>query len=140
MGISKPIAASRLTQLRRIPASSVIAIHYRVRGCLCWHGPLASGNPINFLDLTQTAQITDFSVNVVGSSAANDPMTVGAGRRTACGRVGISDVEPFVGYELSFGFPAVQHRVYGTIGVDLLLLGDVPLFQQAFGIFVNTAG
>jgi hypothetical protein len=136
-----------------IASGSVVLIQYRgeggsVTGAL----PIASGSKIKFLDLTtsdttiatlspNTASIV--AVPTTGSSASNgtnDSWGPAAILTNHAVEVGVTDVEP--GALTGPNYPsAYSTAVFGSASATQLAgLTKTALFQQVFGIAVNTQG
>jgi hypothetical protein len=121
--------------------SAIFTIWYRdeggsVTGAL----PLVSGSSINQLLLTQaTGSGGSYTVSVPGSSATNGiDDSFASGVFKAPVQFGITDVEPAV--LIHDNYPtAYKSSVYGKASASQLAgLTAVPLFDQIFGVFVNT--
>jgi hypothetical protein len=136
-------APSGSTGITGANGSNVFTIWYRdeggsVTGAL----PIVSGSSINQLNLSSaTGGPVNYTVAVTGSSATNG-IDDSFGPSTAVMKepvqFGITDVEP--GALTSDNYPsAYKSSVYGTAtATQLSGLGKSALFQQVFGIFVNT--
>jgi len=123
--------------------TNVFTIWYRdeggsVTGAL----PIVSGSSINQLNLSNASGgPVNYTVLVSGSSATNG-IDDSFGPSTAVMKepvqFGITDVEP--GALTGDNYPsAYKSSVYGTATASQLAgLGKTALFQQVFGIFVNT--
>jgi hypothetical protein len=126
-----------------IPQSSVVTIHYRAEGDnFVGTMLLATGNPIKFLDLTQSSQITGFDVQVTGSSAANDPDDSWTGALAPHAvEVGISDLDLWAILGTNEYPTQYNTTVYGSPTLEQFwMINSFPIFQQVFGVFVNTSG
>lgn len=121
--------------------SAIFTIWYRdeggsVTGAL----PLVSGSSINQLLLTSaTGSAGSYTVSVPGSSATNgidDSFASGVVKEPV--QFGITDVEPAV--LIHDNYPsAYKSSVYGKASASQLAgLTATTLFDQVFGIFVNT--
>jgi len=124
-----------------VPAGNIVVVHYRgeggsVMGAL----PIVSGKPVKFLDLTSPS-VTGTAVTTTGT-----PSTVGTTDgwggplTTHAVEVGVTDVEP--GLLAGANYPTLYSTaVFGSAtAAQLSGLVKTPLFQQVFGIFVNTTG
>lgn len=131
------------TGLPSANGSNIFTIWYRdeggsVTGAL----PLVSGSLINQLNLTTaTGSAGSYSVAVAGSSGTNgidDSFASGVQKEPV--QFGITDVEP--GALILDNYPsAYKSSVYGkATATQLAGLSATTLFDQVFGIFVNTSG
>jgi hypothetical protein len=121
--------------------SNVFTIWYRdeggsVTGAL----PLVSGSSINQMSLSgASGSAGNYTVAIGGSSAINgidDSFTGGVFKAPV--QLGITDVEP--GALTGNNYPsAYKSSVYGkATSTQLASLNATPIFDQVFGIFVNT--
>jgi hypothetical protein len=123
--------------------SNVFTVWYRAEGgSVTGALPIVTGSSIDQLNLsTATGGPVNYTVAVTGSSAING-IDDSFGPTTAVMKepvqFGITDVEP--GALSSDNYPsAYKSSVYGTAtATQLSSLGKSALFQQVFGIFVNT--
>jgi hypothetical protein len=129
------------TGLASANGSNVYTIWYRdeggsVTGAL----PLVSGSQINQLSLAgATGSAGSYTVSVTGSSAVNgidDSFSTGVFKAPV--QMGITDVEP--GALVQANYPsAYKTSVYGhATAVALAGLTQAAIFDQVFGVFVNT--
>jgi hypothetical protein len=135
-----PAAATNLPSAN---GSNIFTIWYRdeggsVTGAL----PLVSGSSINQLSLAgATGSAGAYTVAVAGSSGTNgvdDTFASGVSKQPV--QFGITDVEP--GALILDNYPtAYKSSVYGKATAGQLgNLSASTLFDQVFGIFVNTSG
>jgi hypothetical protein len=128
----------------------VATVYYRDEGgSVVGALPIVSGKAIAQLNLNDTTNITCPSgstacaPSVTGSSAANGISDTFGGAVTNNKKpvqLGITDLEPSVFVKDNYP-SAYQTSVYGTATASQLgALGTSPLFQQVFGVFVNTSG
>jgi len=123
------------------PVGTVIVVHYRAEGgSVVGALPIVSGKAIKFLDLSQATQ-GSLTVSTGGSSASvgtSDGWTGGVTSHVV--EMGITDVEP--GQLVGSNYPsAYSPSAFGTATPALLSgLTKKPLFDQVFGLFVNTTG
>jgi hypothetical protein len=123
--------------------TNVFTVWYRDEGgSVVGAIPAVTGSMINQLLLTAaTGTSSPYVVSVPGSSAANGiDDSYGTGTFKAQLQLGITDVEPAV--LVGDNYPsAYKTSVYGTATAGALgALSKVTLFDQVFGIFVNTSG
>jgi hypothetical protein len=124
-----------------IAANTVVNVHYRgeggsVTGAL----PVVSGKPIKFLDLTNSAcQIASPVVNGTSATVGTTDGWTGCLTSHAV-EMGVTDLEP--AQFITPNYPsAYSATVFGTAsGTQLANLTQVKLFQQVFGLYVNTSG
>jgi hypothetical protein len=123
------------------PVGDVVVVHYRAEGgSVVGALPIVSGKAIKFLDLTNAA-VTGVAVTTTGTSAANGTTDSWGGPLTAhTVEVGVTDVEP--GQFVNANFPsAYSAAVFGAATpTQLANLPKSALFDQVFGLFVNTSG
>jgi ABC-type phosphate transport system substrate-binding protein len=124
-----------------ITAGATTLVHYRGEGgSVLGVLPVVSGRPVKFLNLTLPGcAVTNPSV--VGLSANVGPTDGWTGCVTTHAvEMGISDLEPTV--FVAPNYPSLYSTgVFGSASpAQLGLLASTPLFQQVFGIFVNTTG
>jgi len=129
------------TTLPSANGSNVFTIWYRDEGgSVVGALPLVSGSQINQLSLSGASGSNgSYTVAVGGSSATNgidDSFTGGVFKAPV--QFGITDVEP--GALISDNYPkAYKSSVYGSASPSALAgLTAQTLFDQVFGIFVNT--
>ncbi len=122
--------------------TNVFTMYYRAEGgSVVGALPIASGSPIAQLNLSAAScSGNQCTVAVSGNSAANGFNDTFGNTTRRPVQLGVTDVEPtaFVGdnYPTQYS-PAV----YGTANAASLAgLTATPVFQQVFGIFVNTTG
>jgi hypothetical protein len=139
-----PISSTGATKTG-LTAGSVAIIFYRAEGgSVVGALPIVSGNAIKFLDLTGSGCNVTNPVTT-GSSAANGTTDSWGGCVTSHGvELGVTDLEPSVFLASAKNYPtAYSTAVFGTASpaqLATLATGSIPLFQQVFGIFVNTSG
>jgi hypothetical protein len=118
-------------------------VYYRAEGgSVVGALPIVSGNAVNFLDLSGTNCLTANPLTT-GTSASNGTTDTWGGCVTTHGvEMGITDLEPGVFLASAGNYPtAYSTTVFGSANPSQLAgLSTVPLFQQVFGIFVNTQG
>jgi hypothetical protein len=129
------------TGLPSANGSNIFTIWYRDEGgSVVGALPLVSGSSINQLSLSgASGSGGSYTVAVGGASATNgidDSFTGGVSPQPV--QLGITDVEP--GALISDNYPsAYKSSVYGTASKSALAnLTATTLFDQVFGIFVNT--
>jgi hypothetical protein len=132
---------SSTTGLPSANSSNVFTVWYRDEGgSVVGALPLVSGSQINQLSLSGAAgSAGSYTVAVGGSSATNgidDSFTGGVSKQTV--QFGITDVEP--GALIKNNYPsAYKTSVYGSAtSTALSKLSATSIFDQVFGIFVNT--
>src|ERR1700733_8756130 len=139
-----PISASGATNTG-LTAGSIATVYYRAEGgSVVGALPVVSGNAVNFLDLSGPGCLTANPVTT-GTSAANGTTDSWGGCVTQHGvELGVTDLEPSVFLASAKNYPtAYSTAVFGTASpaqLTGLASGSIPLFQQVFGIFVNTSG
>jgi hypothetical protein len=121
--------------------TNVFTIWYRDEGgSVVGALPLVSGASINQLSLAgATGSAGVYSVAVSGSAGVNGiDDSFGSGVFKAPVQLGITDVEP--GALVGDNYPtAYKTSVYGkATATQLAALNATPIFDQVFGIFVNT--
>jgi len=127
--------------------SNVFTVYYRDEGgSVVGALPLVSGKSINQLYLSGTGAnaplstgANTYTVTVTGSSAANglaDSFSGGVTKEPV--QMGITDVEP--GVLIGDNYPSLYSTsAYGSATPgQLSSLAATPVFQQVFGVFVNT--
>jgi ABC-type phosphate transport system substrate-binding protein len=124
-----------------VPTGTIVTVYYRGEGgSVVGVLPIVSGKPVKQLDLSQpSCQIAGPVVN--GTSATVGTTDAWSGCVTNhVVEMGVSDLEPTV--FTSPNYPsAYSTTVFGTASkAQLAALVPVPLFQQVFGLFVNTSG
>jgi hypothetical protein len=133
-----------------VPVGNVVVVHYRaeggsVVGALPIAGSATGAPPlgattIKFLDLTNAA-VTTTAVATTGTSAANGITDSWGGPLTGhTVEVGVTDVEP--GQFIGKNYPSTYNTAnFGTATpANLGALTKTVLFDQVFGLFVNTSG
>jgi hypothetical protein len=128
-----------------LTAGNVATVYYRAEGgSVVGALPIVSGNAIKFLDLTGSGcNVTN--PPTTGTSSANGTADSWGGCVTSHGvELGVTDLEPSVFLKSAQNYPtAYSTAVFGTASpAQLVSLAStsIPLFQQVFGIFVNTSG
>jgi hypothetical protein len=136
-------AALASTAITGANGTNVFTIYYRDEGgSVVGALPVVSKQPIAQLDLSKaTCTGNVCTVSVPGSAAANgldDSFASGVVKQPV--QLGITDVEP--SRFILDNFPsAYKTAVYGTASpAQLAALNATPIFQQVFGVFVNTSG
>ena len=132
-----------------IPTGDLVVIHYRGEGgSVVGALPIVSGKAIKFLNLADpsitgstpnTANIV--AVTTTGTSATNGTNDSWGGALTShTVEVGVTDVEP--GALVGQNYPtAYSQAAFGTAtATQLGTISKVRLFDQVFGIAVNTQG
>jgi PBP superfamily domain len=123
------------------PVGSTVVVHYRAEGgSVVGALPIVSGQAIKFLDLTNGA-VSGTTVPTTGTSAANGTTDSWGGALTShTVEVGVTDVEP--GALIGKNYPtAYSAAVFGSATpAQLGGLTKTALFDQVFGLFVNTSG
>jgi ABC-type phosphate transport system substrate-binding protein len=124
-----------------ITAGTIVTVYYRGEGgSVVGALPVFSGKKIKFLDLTGTGcavtnpSVTGLSVNVGTTDGWSGCVT------THAVEMGVTDLEP--GQFHTPNYPtAYSASVFGSATqAQLAGLTKTPLFQQVFGLFVNTSG
>jgi ABC-type phosphate transport system substrate-binding protein len=104
-----------------------------------------SGNAIKFLDLTGPGCNASTTPSTSGTSGTNGTTDSWGGCVTSHGvELGVTDLEPSVFLASAGNYPtAYSTAAFGSASPSSLVTlasSAIPLFQQVFGIFVNTAG
>jgi PBP superfamily domain len=139
-----PISSTGQTKTG-LTAGSIATVYYRAEGgSVVGALPVVSGKAVNFLDLSGPGCLTTNPVTT-GTSAANGTTDSWGGCVTQHGvELGVTDLEPSVFLASAKNYPtAYSTAVFGSASpaqLTLLASGSIPLFQQVFGIFVNTSG
>jgi ABC-type phosphate transport system substrate-binding protein len=124
-----------------VATGAVATIYYRAEGgSVVGALPIVSGKPIKQLDLSQAAcQVAGPVVN--GTSATVGTTDGWSGCVTThVVEMGVTDLEPTVFSPPNYP-SAYSTSVFGTATkAQLAKLVSTPLFQQVFGLFVNTSG
>ena len=123
------------------PTGNVVVVHYRAEGgSVVGALPIVSGKGIKFLDLTNSA-VTSTSVTTTGTSGTVGTTDGWGGPLTQhTVEVGVTDVEPgqFVGKNYPSNYSV---GVFGSASpAQLAGVTKTVLFDQVFGLFVNTSG
>jgi hypothetical protein len=131
------------TNTAGIAAGQIVVVHYRGEGgSVVGALPIVAQSKIKFLDLT-SASVTSTAVATTGTSATVGTTDAWGGPLTTHAvEIGITDVEPgmFVGANVNYP-SGYSTTVFGTATpAQLAGLPKSALFQQIFGIFVNTTG
>jgi hypothetical protein len=139
-----PISSTGATKTG-LTSGSVAIIFYRAEGgSVVGALPIVSGNAVKFLDLSGSGcNVTN--PTTTGSSSANGTTDTWGGCVTSHGvELGVTDLEPSVFLASAKNYPtAYSTSVFGTASpaqLASLASTSIPLFQQVFGIFVNTSG
>jgi hypothetical protein len=123
------------------PIGDVVVVHYRAEGgSVVGALPIVSGKPIKFLDLTNAA-VTGTTVTTGGTSGTSGTTDAWTGPLTEhTVEVGVTDVEP--GQFVVANYPSsYSTAVFGSASPSQLAgLTKTVLFDQVFGLFVNTTG
>jgi hypothetical protein len=128
-----------------LTAGSIATVYYRAEGgSVVGALPVVSGKAIKFLDLAAPGCAIASPVTT-GTSAANGTTDSWGGCVTQHGvELGVTDLEPSVFLASAKNYPtAYSTAVFGTASPAQLVSltsTSIPLFQQVFGIFVNTSG
>lgn len=128
-----------------LTAGKIATVYYRVEGgSVVGALPIVSGKTTSFLDLSG-AGCNVTNPPTTGTSQANGADDSWGGCVTEHQvELGVTDLEPTVFYTSGTvtNYPtAYSTTVFGTASVAQLgQLNPIPLFQQVFGIFVNTSG
>ena len=139
-----PISATGATNTG-LTQGAIATIYYRAEGgSVVGALPIISGQPVDFLDLTGSG-CNVANPPTTGTSAANGPTDSFGGCLTSHAvEMGVTDLEPSVFLASAGNYPtAYSTTVYGSASPAQLITAAstaVPLFQQVFGIFVNTSG
>jgi ABC-type phosphate transport system substrate-binding protein len=139
-----PISATGATNTG-LTAGLTATVYYRAEGgSVVGALPVVSGKAVNFLDLSGTG-CNVATPATTGTSAVNGTTDSWGGCVTTHGvELGVTDLEPSVFLASAGNYPtAYSPTVFGTASpAQLVSLAatSIPLFQQVFGIFVNTVG
>jgi hypothetical protein len=124
-----------------ITAGAVTNVYYRAEGgSVIGALPLVQNKALKFLDLTPGAcQVTNPSVTGLSVNVGTTDGWTGCVTNHVV-EMGITDLEPTA--FVTPNYPsAYSTTVFGTATkAQLALLTSTPIFQQVFGIFVNTSG
>jgi hypothetical protein len=124
-----------------ITPGNLVVVHYRAEGgSVVGALPLVTHKPVKFLDLTNAA-VTSTSITTGGTSEAQGPIDAWTGPLTEhTVEVGVTDVEP--GILVGANYPTnYSTTVFGSAtAAQLSTLAHTALFQEVYGIFVNTSG
>lgn len=124
-----------------ITAGNLVVVHYRAEGgSVVGALPIAASKTVKFLDLTNAA-VTSTTVTTGGTSEANGPNDSWTGPLTEhTVEVGVTDVEPAA--LVGSNYPTTYNTtVFGTATpAQLGGLAHTALFQEVYGLFVNTSG
>jgi hypothetical protein len=140
-----PVSSTGAANIPGLTAGSIALVHYRAEGgSVGGVLPIVNGDAVNFLDLTTTA-CNVINPGTTGSSQVNGTTDSWGGCLTTHGvELGISDLEPAAFTVASGNYPtAYSTAAFGTATqaqLNTLNSTAIPLFQQVFGIFVNTSG
>ena len=123
-----------------VTTGAVTLVHYRGEGgSVVGALPIANGKTVKFLDLTNTScQVTNPSVVGLSANVGTTDGWTGCVASHAV-EMGVTDVEPtqFTGTN----YPtAYSTAVFGPTVTNFGSLQTTQLFQQVFGLFVNTSG
>jgi hypothetical protein len=124
-----------------ITAGTVVTVHYRAEGgSVVGALPIVSGRPIKFLDLTNAAcQIASPVVNGTSATVGTTDGWTGC-LTTHAVEMGVTDLEPTVFVPPNYP-SAYSATVFGSANATQLAgLTSTKLFQQVFGLYVNTSG
>jgi hypothetical protein len=124
-----------------VPTGSVVTLYYRAEGgSVTGALPIASGKPINQLDLTQTAcQVAGPVVNGTSATVGTTDGWTGCVTKHAV-EMGVTDVDPPQFTKSSGNYPtAYSTTVFGSANLATFSFsGQSRLFDQVFGLYVNT--
>jgi hypothetical protein len=123
------------------PLGDIVVVHYRAEGgSVVGALPIVSGHSVKFLDLTNSS-VTSTTVTTGGSSGTvgtTDGWTGPLTEHTV--EVGVTDMEPSQ-FVVSDYPSSYSTGVYGAASpAQLAGLTKTVLFDQVFGLFVNTIG
>lgn len=125
-----------------VTAGTVVTVHYRAEGgSVVGALPVVAGNPpIKFLDLTNAAcQIAAPVVNGTSATVGTTDGWTGCVTQHAV-EMGVTDLEPTVFVPPNYP-SAYSATVFGSANATQLAgLTSTKLFQQVFGLYVNTNG
>jgi hypothetical protein len=131
------------------PVGDAVVVHYRAEGgSVVGALPIVSGNPIKFLNLSSASGLTlaaggTYTLATTGTSETVGTTDGWGPSGTLVGHtveVGVTDLEPgqFIGANYPTRYSAT---VFGSAtGTQLNNLNKTVLFDQVFGLFVNTSG
>jgi ABC-type phosphate transport system substrate-binding protein len=125
-----------------LATGTVVLVHYRGEGgSVVGALPVVSNKPVKFLDLSATSCQTGTAPSVTGLSANVGTTDGWTGCVTTHAvEMGVTDLEPgvFIGQNYPVNYSTT---VFGTATpAQLGNLTTTPLFQQVFGLFINTNG
>jgi PBP superfamily domain len=124
-----------------ITAGNTVTVYYRGEGgSVVGALPIITNKPVKFLDISTAAcQVAAPVVNGTSASVGTTDGWSGCVSNHAV-EMGVTDLEPgvFVGTNYPTDYSTT---VFGkATPAQLKALASVPLFQQVFGLFVNTTG
>jgi hypothetical protein len=135
-------APSSSTGISGANGTNVFTMYYRDEGgSVVGALPLVSGSPISQLNLSGASCAGNAcTVAVGGTSAANGTTDTFTGVTKQVSQLGVTDVEP--GALVGDNYPtAYSTSAYGSATpTQLAGLSGSAVFQQTFGIFVNSSG
>jgi ABC-type phosphate transport system substrate-binding protein len=140
-----PVSNSGAANVPGLTAGSIAIVHYRAEGgSVGGVLPIVNGDVVNFLDLTGSG-CNVLNPPTTGTSQVNGTTDSWGGCLTTHGvELGVSDLEPSAFSVTSGNYPtAYSTAAFGTATqaqLNTLTGSSVALFQQVFGIFVNTSG
>jgi hypothetical protein len=139
-----------------VPSGTLVTIYYRTEGgSVVGALPIASGHTIARLNLSDgscTASGTSGSCSITGVTSTNGPSdSWGPATVGDTVQLGVTDVEPgqLTGHDSPLALPygnapasvAYKTTAFGAAtAVQMAGLTTVPLYQQVFGLVVNTSG
>ncbi len=139
-----------------VPSGTLVTIYYRTEGgSVVGALPIAANHQINRLNLSDascTAAGNSGSCSITGVTAINGPSdSWGPATIEDFVQLGVTDVEPgqLTGHDSPLALPfgnapasvAYKTTAFGAAtAVQMAGLTTVPLYQQVFGLVVNTSG
>ncbi len=124
-----------------VPTGSVVTLYYRAEGgSVTGALPIASGKPINQLDLSVAAcQVAGPVVNGTSATVGTVDGWTGCVTKHAV-EMGVTDLDPPQFTKSSGNYPtAYSATVFGSANLaTFAFAGQSRLFQQVFGLYVNT--
>jgi hypothetical protein len=125
-----------------IAANTIVTVHYRGEGgSVVGVLPIINNKTVKFLDLTQAAcQVAAPAVTGTSATVGTTDGWTGCVASHSV-ELGVADLEPTVFQNQNYP-SAYSPAVFGNkpSGAALAALSTKPLFQQVFGVYINTVG